>query len=189
MNIIIILTSQTETDTNFYGLGRGIAQVVSRRLPTAAARIRAGVRSCGICGTGTGFLRALQLPCQFAFHHNHNLSSGTGTIGQTVAAVPSGLISPHEKKIVRPSGLQWRVAPRESGISKKNIASIFRQTFTYFCSFLARITLRPWWWGWSAPRKRRPLSELHSITAQMTTLFIHTAVRTWYTTLHNIISC
>jgi hypothetical protein len=36
-------------------------------------------------------------PCQFAFHrllhnhHHHHLSSGSGTIGQTVAAVPSGL--------------------------------------------------------------------------------------------------
>jgi hypothetical protein len=33
-------------------------------------------------------------PCQFAFHpllHNHHRSSGAGTIGQTVAAVPSGL--------------------------------------------------------------------------------------------------
>jgi hypothetical protein len=30
--------------------GRAIAQAVSRRLPTASARIRAQVRSCGICG-------------------------------------------------------------------------------------------------------------------------------------------
>jgi hypothetical protein len=31
-------------------------------------------------------------PCQFAFHRLlHNLSIGAGTIGQTVAAVPSGL--------------------------------------------------------------------------------------------------
>jgi hypothetical protein len=31
--------------------GRAIAQVVSRRLPTAAARVRARFRSCGICGS------------------------------------------------------------------------------------------------------------------------------------------
>jgi hypothetical protein len=31
-------------------LGRAIAQAVSRRLPTAAARVRVQVRSCGICG-------------------------------------------------------------------------------------------------------------------------------------------
>jgi hypothetical protein len=46
--------------------GRAIAQAVSRRLPTAAVRIRAQVRSCGICGgqigTGAGFLQALRSP-------------------------------------------------------------------------------------------------------------------------------
>jgi hypothetical protein len=37
-------------------------------------------------------------PCQFSFqrllhihHHHHHLSSGAGTIGQLLAAVPSGL--------------------------------------------------------------------------------------------------
>jgi hypothetical protein len=46
--------------------GRAIAQAVSRRLPTAAARVRFQVRSCGICdeqsGTGAGFLRVLRFP-------------------------------------------------------------------------------------------------------------------------------
>jgi tRNA U54 and U55 pseudouridine synthase Pus10 len=44
--------------------GRAIAQAVSHRLPTAAARVRAQVRSCGICGgqsdTGAGFLQVLR---------------------------------------------------------------------------------------------------------------------------------
>jgi hypothetical protein len=46
--------------------GRVIAQAVSRRLPNAAARVRARVRPCGICGgqsdTGAGFLRVLRFP-------------------------------------------------------------------------------------------------------------------------------
>jgi hypothetical protein len=45
--------------------GRAIAQAVSRRLPTAAARVRARVWSCGICGgqsgAGAGFLRVLRV--------------------------------------------------------------------------------------------------------------------------------
>jgi hypothetical protein len=47
-------------------VGRAIAQAVSRRLPTAMARVRAQVKSCGICGgqsgTEAGFLRALRFP-------------------------------------------------------------------------------------------------------------------------------
>jgi hypothetical protein len=47
-------------------VGRAIAQAVSRRLPTAAARVRSQVRSCGICGgqsgTGADFLNVLRLP-------------------------------------------------------------------------------------------------------------------------------
>jgi hypothetical protein len=41
-------------------LGRAVAQAVSRWFPTAAARVRARVWSCGICGgqsgAGAGFL-------------------------------------------------------------------------------------------------------------------------------------
>jgi hypothetical protein len=44
--------------------GRAIAQAVSHRLPIAAARVRAQVKSCGICGgqsgTGAGFLQVLR---------------------------------------------------------------------------------------------------------------------------------
>jgi hypothetical protein len=50
---------------------------------------------------GQVFSEYLRFPCQSPFHrllHNH-LSSGAGTIGQTVAAVPSGLsFAPREKK-------------------------------------------------------------------------------------------
>jgi hypothetical protein len=42
-------------------VGRAIAQVVSRRLPTAGARVRVEVRSCGgQIGAGAGFLRVLR---------------------------------------------------------------------------------------------------------------------------------
>jgi hypothetical protein len=46
--------------------GRAVAEAVSRWLPTAAARVRARVWSCGICGgqsgAGAGFLRVLRFP-------------------------------------------------------------------------------------------------------------------------------
>jgi hypothetical protein len=46
--------------------GRVIAQAVSRWLPNAVARVRARVRSCGICvgqsDAGAGFLRVLRFP-------------------------------------------------------------------------------------------------------------------------------
>jgi hypothetical protein len=47
-------------------IGRAIAQAVSHRLPTAAARVPAQVWSCGICGgqsgTGASFLLVLRFP-------------------------------------------------------------------------------------------------------------------------------
>jgi hypothetical protein len=46
-------------------LARAIAQAVSRRFPTAAARVRAQFRSCSVCGgqngTGAGFIRVLRV--------------------------------------------------------------------------------------------------------------------------------
>jgi hypothetical protein len=60
MELVILLFSR------FIGveLGRAIAQAVSRWLPTAAARVRAPVWSCRICGgqsgAGAGFLRVLR---------------------------------------------------------------------------------------------------------------------------------
>jgi hypothetical protein len=80
--------------------GRAKAQAVSRRFPTAAAQVRAQVRSCGICGgqnnTGAGFLRVLRFPLPILIPptapHSYNLSSGAGRTGQTVADVPSELV-------------------------------------------------------------------------------------------------
>jgi hypothetical protein len=49
---------------------------------------------------GQVFSKNFDFPCQFDFHwllHNDHLSSVAGTIGQTVAAVASGLSSSYEK--------------------------------------------------------------------------------------------
>jgi hypothetical protein len=87
-----------------HSLGRAIAQAVSRRLPTAAARVRARVRSRGNCGgqsgTGAGFLRVLRFP-QSIFILPIAVQSPSSIIWgwysrPVVAAVPSGLtVSPH----------------------------------------------------------------------------------------------
>jgi hypothetical protein len=62
---------------------------LSRRLPTAAARVRTQVRQRGICGglsgNGTGFLRVLRFPLPIL------IPPTAGTISQLVADVPSGL--------------------------------------------------------------------------------------------------
>jgi hypothetical protein len=77
---------------------RAIAWAVSRRRPTAAARVRAQVRSCGFVVDrvvlGQVFSEYFGFPCQFSFHRlliHHHLSSGASTVGQLVADVPSGL--------------------------------------------------------------------------------------------------
>jgi hypothetical protein len=59
----------------------------SHRLPTAAARVRAQVKSCGVyggqSGTGAGFLRVLGFFLPIVPHLS---SSGAGKIGQPVMA-------------------------------------------------------------------------------------------------------
>jgi hypothetical protein len=55
-------------------VGSAIDQAVSRRLPTAMARVRAQVTSCGIrggqSGTGAGFLRVLWFPLPIIIPQN-----------------------------------------------------------------------------------------------------------------------
>jgi hypothetical protein len=61
--------------------GGAIAQAVSRRVLTAAARFRFQFRSCGICGgqnsTGAGFLRALRFPLPILIPPTINQSTPT----------------------------------------------------------------------------------------------------------------
>jgi hypothetical protein len=95
-------------------LGHAIAQAVSRRLPTAVARVQSPVRPCVIwdgvnqMALGQVFSEYVCLPCQFSFHrllHNHHhLSSGARTTRQIVADVPSrlSLTSPQEIKKIKP---------------------------------------------------------------------------------------
>jgi hypothetical protein len=78
--------------------GRAVAQAVSRRLPTAAARVRSQFRSCGICGkrSGTGaiFLRVLRFPLPILIPPTtpHSSSIIRGWYNRpTVADVPNGL--------------------------------------------------------------------------------------------------
>jgi hypothetical protein len=77
-------------------LALAVVQAVSRWLPIAAVRVRALVRSCGICGgqsgTGVGFIRVRRflLPIN-PTTAPHSSSSGVGTIVQVVAHVLNGL--------------------------------------------------------------------------------------------------
>jgi hypothetical protein len=80
---------------------RAVAQSVSRLLPTAAARFRALVRSCGICdgqsSPGAGFLRVLRFP-PIALHWTspiiirgwYNRPVVSSVIVDSVALRPSG---------------------------------------------------------------------------------------------------
>jgi hypothetical protein len=78
--------------------GHAIAQAVSRRLPTAAVRVRTRSDHVDKLALWHVFSEYFGFPCQLAFHrllHNHHhLSSGAGTVDQTVAAEPST----HDKK-------------------------------------------------------------------------------------------
>jgi hypothetical protein len=65
-NLISLKSSGKTVTLISHKEGRAIAQAVSRWLPTAVARVRARVWSCGICGAqssaGVGFLRVLRFP-------------------------------------------------------------------------------------------------------------------------------
>jgi hypothetical protein len=73
-----------------------VVQAVRRWRPTAAVRVPTRVWSSGICGGqsggGAGILRVLRFPLPIFIPPNSpsSQSSGTGTIGQEMADLPSG---------------------------------------------------------------------------------------------------
>jgi hypothetical protein len=86
--------------------GRALAQAVGRRLPTAEARVRAQIRSCGIfsgqSGAREGFLRILLFPLPILI--SPTASRTWSSIirgwykGQTMAVAPSGLsLTPNKR--------------------------------------------------------------------------------------------
>jgi hypothetical protein len=98
--------SATSSILNTLFNSRAIAQAVSRRFPTAAARVQAQVRSCGICGgqsdTGAGFFPRTSVSP--ASSHSTDCSTpGAGAIGQLVTDVSSGLslTPPQETKKIK----------------------------------------------------------------------------------------
>jgi hypothetical protein len=83
-----------------YKHGRAVAQAVSRRPSTAAAR----VRPCGICGgksgTRRGFLRILRFPLPSILStapHSLSFIIWPGTIDHLVASVIVGSVPHHPK--------------------------------------------------------------------------------------------
>jgi hypothetical protein len=98
-------------------MGRAIAQAVSRWLPTAAARVRARVWSCGICGAqsggGAGFLRVLRFPLPIFIPPIAPKSPSSIIWGlynkPELAAVPSGL-SPTPLIIIKEMATSRKVA-------------------------------------------------------------------------------
>jgi hypothetical protein len=80
-------------------IGRATAQAVSHWRPIAAARVRARVWSCGICGgqsgAGAGFLRVLRFPLPICIPPIAPQSPSSIIWGlynrPEEAAVPSGL--------------------------------------------------------------------------------------------------
>jgi hypothetical protein len=115
-------------------LRRTIAQAVSRRLPTAAVRVRPRVYSCGICGgqsgTEAGFLRVLRFPLPIRIPPTapQSLSSiiWGWYNGPVVAAVPSGLsLTPSENKMERYHGRgQFRLCPLACSCGYGNTRSV-----------------------------------------------------------------
>jgi hypothetical protein len=106
------------TATELFGIAT--AQAVSSRLPTRRPGVEPRSGHLGFVvdkvALGQVFSEYFGFPCQFSFHrllHNHHLSSGAGTIGQTVNVV-----------LGRLSLTQWGKKPnflRQWGVNGKTI--------------------------------------------------------------------
>jgi hypothetical protein len=98
--------------TAIYVVGRAIAQAVSRRLPTAAARVRVQVRSCGICDgqsdTGAGFFRVFRFPLPILIPPTAPLSS-------------SSIIRGWYNRPISGRRTKWTVSPQRKKLKKKTI--------------------------------------------------------------------
>jgi hypothetical protein len=99
--------------------GRAIAQAVSSRLSTVAARTRAQDRSCGILwgtkwrwglfSSSSSVSPANSHSTDYSTHHHHHQSSGAGTMCQIMADVRSGLsLTPPQKKTKRKKLTKWK---------------------------------------------------------------------------------
>jgi hypothetical protein len=121
-------------------LVRAIAQAVSRRFPTAAARIRAQARSCGICGgqsgPGAGFFRVLRFPLSIipsiAPQFNHP-STGDGTIGQIVARARGNVILGHSLRSSKQIYVRFCTSRPHISV-KRNVKFELEITNNYFIS-------------------------------------------------------
>jgi hypothetical protein len=96
--------------------GRAMAQAVSRRPPTAEARVRSLVSPCGICGgqsgTGTGFSPSCSVfPCQFH-------STGAPLLGKGQKIIIIFIIGLHNK----PQGCSASVASAAGPFTTKKNA-------------------------------------------------------------------
>jgi hypothetical protein len=110
--------------------GRAIAQADSRWLPTAVARVRARVWSCGFCGgqsdAEAGFLRVLRFPLPIFISPIAPQSSSSIIRGwynrRVVAAVPNGLsLTPLRIMIKNKNNMGKEQENKSSGLESMHV--------------------------------------------------------------------
>jgi hypothetical protein len=111
-------------------LGHDVDQAISRRLPTAAALVRARVRSCGICGgqngTGAEFLLVLGFPLPIippTAPHSSSSIIIRGWCNMPISGLSNsgfGFTPPHRKK-----SSQSEFRTRRKGVIRFNILNLW----------------------------------------------------------------